>query len=96
LKRYRLAPDARRDVRRIWAYIAEDNETAANRAIEEFNRKFELLGRNPRAGRTRDEVRPGLRSFPAEEYLIFYRITTTGVRIMRVIRGRRDVQRLLN
>jgi toxin ParE1/3/4 len=96
LKRYRLSPDARRDVRQIWAYIAADNEAAANRVIREFNNKFEFLGRNPRAGRSRDDVQPGLRTFPFEDYLIFYRIISAGVRVVRVVHGARDLRPLLH
>lgn len=75
-------------------YIAEDNEAAANRVIREFNNKFEFLGRNPRAGRSRDDVQPGLRAFPFEDYLIFYRIISAGIRVVRVIHGARDLRLL--
>ena len=96
MSHYRVAPEARRDVRQIWAYIAEDNEPAAHRLVAELHRKFEFLSANPRAGRARDDVRPELRSFPVDEYVIFYRTIGTGVRITRVIHGRRDLRRLFN
>jgi toxin ParE1/3/4 len=96
LKRYRVSREARRDVQQIWAYIAEDNEPAARRLIAGFHRKFEFLSANPRAGRCRDDIRRELRSFAVGDYVIFYRIIKAGVRIMRVIHGRRDLPRLLN
>jgi toxin ParE1/3/4 len=83
-------------VRQIWAYIAEDNQPAAKRVIEDFNRKFEFLGRNPEAGRRRDDLHPGLRSFPFGDYLIFYRVAKPGVHIVRVIHGARDLLVLFN
>jgi toxin ParE1/3/4 len=95
LKRHRLTRGARRDVQRIWAYIAEDSEAAARRLVEEFDEKFEFLGRNPRAGRAREDVAIGLRSFPCGEYLIFYRVMGARVAIVRVVHGRRDLARLL-
>jgi toxin ParE1/3/4 len=47
----------------------------------------------PHAGRTRNEIRPGYRSFPVGEYLIFYRVMEPGVRIMHVVHGRMDFGR---
>jgi len=83
---YRLTRRARRDVIDIWRYIAADNEPAADRFIR-------LLGDVPSAGRSRDEIRPGYRSFPVGEYVIFYRAREPGVHIMHVIHGRRDLKR---
>lgn len=54
---YRLARRARRDVLKIWQYIARDNERAADRFIDLLTHTFELLGDNPRAGRRRGEFR---------------------------------------
>jgi plasmid stabilization system protein ParE len=47
-------------------------------------------------GRSRDDIRPGLRSLPAGEYVIFYRIAARkNVVILDVIRGSRNVKALL-
>jgi toxin ParE1/3/4 len=93
---YRLARRARRDVLEIWQHIAEDSERAADRFIDLLTHYFELSGENPRAGRRRDELRPDYRSFPVGEYLIFYRITEPGVRIMHVMHRRRDIEALFS
>jgi toxin ParE1/3/4 len=93
---YRLTVAARRDLAEIWAYIANDNEPAADRFIAALKEHCEMLGRNPRAGRRRDEVQTGLRSFPYGEHLILYRVATPGVQIVRVVHGRRDLSRLLH
>lgn len=53
-----------------------------------------MLADNPRAGRKRDGIRPGIRTFPVDEYLIFYRIGKPGIRITDVIHGRRDLSKL--
>ena len=91
---YRLTARARRDVLLIWAYIAEDNEAAADRFVDLLIQHFQLLGDNPHLGRRRDELRAGYRSFPVGEHLIFYRIGQPGVRIMHVVHARRDLERL--
>ncbi|MBV8630711.1 MAG: type II toxin-antitoxin system RelE/ParE family toxin [Silvibacterium sp.] len=46
---YRITRSARRDILRIWAYIAEDSEEAADRIVDFLKEHFELLGaKSPR------------------------------------------------
>lgn len=90
---YRLTKRARRDVLNVWQRIAEDSEPAADRFIDLLTNRFRLLGDMPHAGRQRDEIRPGYRSFPVGEYLIFYRVAGPVVNIMHVAHGRRDLRR---
>ena len=92
---YRLTRRARADVLNIWRYIAEDNEPAADRFIDLLIHHFRLLGDNPYAGRRREEMRPGYRSFPVGEYLILYRIAAPGIQIMHVAHGRGNFDALL-
>lgn len=42
-------------------------------------------------GRRRDDLINGMRSFPYQAYIIFYRITDTTVQIVRVLHGARDI-----
>jgi toxin ParE1/3/4 len=90
---YRLTRRARRDVLHIWRYIAEDSEAAADRFIDRLLHHFRILGDVPQAGRQRDEIRPGYRSFPVGDYLIFYRVREPGVQIMHIVHGRMDLTR---
>jgi toxin ParE1/3/4 len=90
---YRLTRRARRDVLSIWNRVAKDSESAADRFIDLLVHHFQILGDVPYAGRRRDELRPGYRSFPVGEYLIFYRIMEPGIRIMHVVHGRMDLKR---
>jgi toxin ParE1/3/4 len=77
----------------IWSYVAADsgNEEIADRVIDSVSRRFDFLSNTPLGGRARDEVVPGLRSFPVGQYVIFYRVVPTGALILRVMHGRRDV-----
>jgi toxin ParE1/3/4 len=50
-----------------------------------------MLGRMPKAGRARSDVAAGLRSFPVDKYLIYYRQRERGrISISRVLHGKRD------
>ncbi len=42
-------------------------------------------------GRNRDELYPGLQSFPVGKYLIFYMPISGGIEIIRVLHGMMDI-----
>jgi len=71
---HRLAPQARAELDDIWDYVARasGNAAVADSVVDSIVERFYLLGRYPRLGRARDDLRPGLRSFPAGEYVIIY------------------------
>jgi toxin ParE1/3/4 len=53
-----------------------------------------MLKEHPRAGRARDEIRPGLRSVASRSYVVFYRIRSDTAEIVRVLDGRRDLDEI--
>lgn len=68
----------------------------ATRLVERIAEHFWLLARYPYLGRPRDgDLRPGLRSFPVGDYLIFHRVAGDGVvMILHVVHGSRDISAL--
>jgi toxin ParE1/3/4 len=92
---YRLSPQAKSELEAIGDHIAEDSPTNAERFIGQLTGKFVALGRNPRIGRTRPELRTELRSFPYGAYLILYRIIDDGVEIVRVVHAARNLDDLI-
>jgi toxin ParE1/3/4 len=50
----------------IWYYIARDRGSAeiADRLTDSITDRFHLLAGHPYVGRLREDLRPGLRSFP--------------------------------
>jgi plasmid stabilization system protein ParE len=56
---------AERDLSEIWDYIAEDNESAADRTLREIDARCHLLGQHPKMGRDRSDIVPGIRYFPS-------------------------------
>ncbi len=85
-----------RDLADIWAYIAEDSPAHADRYIDLLDKKFSQLARHPRTGRARPELFAGLRSFPLGSYVIFYLSPKSGIEIVRVLHGARDVEALFD
>jgi len=96
MKRVRVTHDAERDLDEICLYIARDNIDAANRFVEELILRFPLLAASPRMGRSRDELKPNLRSHSVGNYVIYYREIHGCVSILRVVHGARDPKRALN
>jgi toxin ParE1/3/4 len=93
---HRVAPRARADLDEIWHYIATESgsEQAADRTVDSILDRLLLLSRWPRLGRSRNDLRRGLRSYGIGNYVIFYRISRAGVVILRVLHARRDIRRL--
>jgi toxin ParE1/3/4 len=95
---HRVAPQAETELDDIWYYIAKESGSIeiADRLIDSITERFYLLARHPHIGRHRDaDLRPGLRSFPAGEYVIIYRVEDADVMILHVFRGSRDIEALL-
>jgi len=91
---HRLAPQASAELSNIWAYIAREsgNAAIADRVIDALTERFNLLAQYPRMGRTRNDLRPGLRSFPVGPYVIVYIIDGEDVQILHVLRGSQDIE----
>ena len=91
----RITTTASRDIESIMDYLAERvNDDMAESFLRKMNAKFQLLMEFPQIGRRRDELYPGLRSIALEDYLIFYRLVSGGIEVMRVLGGYRDLKGL--
>jgi toxin ParE1/3/4 len=94
---HRLAPQAEAELDDIWYYIAKESHSVeiADRVVDSITDRFFLLATYPHLGRRRDDdLLPGLRSFPAGEHVIIYRVEAEDVLILRVLRGSRDIESL--
>ncbi len=95
MKRPRLTPLARQDLKEIGDYIAEDNAQAATAFVRRLKEKCLVLSRNPGIGRRRFDIDQSVRGASEGNYLIVYRQTTKGVEILRIIHGMRDLTRIV-
>jgi toxin ParE1/3/4 len=88
----------RADVVEIVLMVRRDNRRAARRLLKSINDTIELIAAFPAIGPERNELSPGLRSFPVSRYrnyLIFYRIKRDGIEVIRVLHGERDLPQVL-
>ena len=80
----------------IDAYIAELNPLAAERLIERLIQTMKTLSRMPEMGRRCDDLGlPSVRRFVVEGHHILYVLDSKGIKVVRVIHGRRDVPTVL-
>lgn len=93
---YELTPKAQNDLSEIWFRIAEDSIDLANRIEAEFYALFESLGQMPGQGHSRKDLtkRPVL-FFPLYSFLVVYQPDVKPIRIVAVVRGKRDVKQFL-
>jgi toxin ParE1/3/4 len=77
-------PLAAADIFEIWDYIADDSLIAADRWVDRLDEQFDLLATQPLMGRARDELAPGVRSFPFGRYVIFYASRVKGLECRKV------------
>lgn len=93
---YFVSPQAAQDLQEIHDYLFTKNPDTANKFLDAMAQKFEILANFPNMGRRRDELSPILRSFPVDDYLIFYRPIADGIEIARVVSGYRDLDALFD
>jgi toxin ParE1/3/4 len=91
MRRYRLSNQARYDLADIRHFIARDKPLAADRQIEAFFRRFQMLAANPDLGELRPDLTENLRVFSLGNYAIFYRPMPSGIEVARVVSGYRDL-----
>ncbi len=95
MRRFELARRAVIDIQEILEYISEDSFDAADRLLEDFQHTFEQLANMPNMGHRRaDLTARDVLFWALHSYLIIYE-SSSPLRIVRVIHGKRDVKKLL-
>ena len=89
-------PLAEADILEIWDYIADDSLAAADRWVDRLDEQFRMLAAQPMMGSAREELAPGVRSFPFGRYVVFYMPLNDGIDVVRVLHGARDIDAVFN
>ena len=90
---YRLRALARKDLEAIWDYTLET--WGIDQAELYFAALFtclDELARNPKLGKVRDEIMPGVRSFPQGRHIVFYEQDPSGIVILSVVHQSADIE----
>jgi len=85
------------DIGRIWDYYADvAGSRTADNVLREIGKLVVLIEEYPLVGRSRDEVRPGLRSLAADPHVVFYRVADDRPGIIRILDGRQDIDEIFS
>jgi len=87
-----ISEEAEHDLEEVFDYTYSEHEM--NQTVEyvsSFDPVFQNLALNPQLGRERMEIREGLRCHVKDLHVIFYRIKSDCVRIVRVLHGAQDL-----
>lgn len=91
-----LSPESLEDLENIWNFIAADDPAAADRVIDELFEAFQRLASWPGTGHfRRDLTERQVRFWPVRSYLVVYRESSSGVQIVAILHGSRDVPTVL-
>jgi plasmid stabilization system protein ParE len=93
-----FSPAASKDLLEIVDYIAERNPDAAERLRDRFLAAVEMLARRPGLGHSRHDFVArvlNVRFWPVGRYLIIYRSAVSGIQVVRVLSGYRNIAAVL-
>lgn len=95
---YVLTPLAEDDLDEALDFLAADDPQAALRLLHRFETAFELLASHREAGHRRTDLTRHKRArfWAVAPYLILYLDDRAPVRIVRILRGERDLHALLH
>jgi toxin ParE1/3/4 len=94
-------PRAEQDLEEIAIHIGQKNHQAALRFLHAAERAFELLAHMPGIGSPWETTNPKFldlrfhRIRRYKNYLIFYKLTSDAIVVIRVLHGSRDLETLL-
>ena len=87
------SPEAIADINEIWNYYERvAGRNTAEKIAREIGEVVVTIEEHPFAGRSRSELRTGLRSLAARPHVVFYQVVDEVPQIMRVLDGRQDIE----
>ena len=96
MNRIVLTPAAEGDLLKIIEYLEGDNPSAVLKVVDALDQAMQRLAENPGIGHVRPDLTgEDVRFWPVFKYLVIYRQETKPLEIIRVLHGRRDVERIL-
>lgn len=97
-----IRPQASQDIDEVFAFIAQNNQTAALQFFDAVRLTLAQLGRMPGIGTfflTTNPRLTSLRKWPVKgfrRYLIFYFEHDNQIEVVRILQASRDLNRILN
>jgi toxin ParE1/3/4 len=91
------SPEAIFDLEEIWTYYERvAGRNTAEKVVRKIGEVIAVIEQHPFSGRSRDELRPGFRSFAATPHVVFYRVANDVPEIIRILDSRRDIEEIFS
>ena len=90
MSRVQYQPSAKADLINAWLQIAADSPERADSYISRLHEICELLAGQPGMGLDRPDVAAGVRSFPVDQYVIFYEQHDLTIAVLRIWHAAQD------
>lgn len=96
MPRWKLTKRAVQDLREISSYTKREWGPGQERRYrQQLELELQKLSLNPHAGRSREEVAPGVRSFKVASHIAFYVPGDGEITIIRLLHPSRDIAQAL-
>jgi toxin ParE1/3/4 len=89
---YRLSRAAEKDLEDLWIYLSQQSPIVADRQVGKLLNRLPMLAEFPNMGTARNNLLPGLRSFPSKPFIIFYILFPDRIEILRILHQSRDIK----
>ena len=90
---YVLSELAQQDIISIRDYTMDTwGQEQVSKYLSQLEQRLEWLAENSKAGREREDVREGYRSYPEGSHAIFYRIMENGIEVIGLIHQSEDIE----
>jgi toxin ParE1/3/4 len=89
------SPQAQDDLGEVWRWgVAQFSFAAADNHARSIHAAADRLRFAPLVGRSRDDLRPGVREIVIYPTVLLYRVSAEVVEVLRVVDGRRNLAAL--
>ncbi|MGB7462831.1 MAG: type II toxin-antitoxin system RelE/ParE family toxin [Candidatus Acidiferrum sp.] len=85
-------PSRKSEFDRDWSYIADDSVANTHAFIDKRYEMLQVLGSQPVRGAAAKNWLRVCEVFPFGRYVIFYRVVTNAIEIVRILLGGRDTE----
>lgn len=93
MKKLVVTSSARRDLQRIYAYIAREDKRVATAFLKDLTEKLAWIAEADFSGSPRDHVSEGLKAFPYRNRCIYFRTNPAQITFIRVLHQSQDVDK---
>ena len=95
-KIFRLRPKTVNDLENIYAYSYKEFGLAkAEQYIHDLSTTFQQLAEDPGPGRDMSLIRKGVQAYPVSSHVVFFKPTSFGINIIRVLHKSMEYGRYL-